>query len=125
MNARAWRRARRTRQMPAAAPNAIPPQIPSPPSQTAKTPYQWCGMYCGGGDVEVDPAADDAAGTAHRATSPTRPRIAALRPAALGDQDRQRNPDHIHQPINVHRQRPQDESRSADGLGIDASMPGK
>ena len=31
---------RRTRQEPTTAASAIPPQIPSPPSHTANTPYQ-------------------------------------------------------------------------------------
>ena len=37
----------RTRQTPTRAPSAMPPQMPRPPSQTANTPYQWCGMYFG------------------------------------------------------------------------------
>ena len=39
--------ARRTRHIPAAAPAATPPQMPSPPVQTAKIPYQTCGMSAG------------------------------------------------------------------------------
>ena len=31
---------RRTRQAPTSAASATPPQMPRPPSQTAKTPYQ-------------------------------------------------------------------------------------
>ena len=37
----------RTRHAPTGAATAIAPQIPSPPSQTAKTPYQTCGMSIG------------------------------------------------------------------------------
>ncbi len=37
----------RVRQMPTATATGIAPQIPSPPLQTAKTPYQTCGMSIG------------------------------------------------------------------------------
>jgi hypothetical protein len=35
---------RRTRQMPASTAIGIAPQMPRPPSHTASTPYQTCGM---------------------------------------------------------------------------------
>jgi hypothetical protein len=38
---------RRTRHAPTTAASATAPQMPSPPSPTAKIPYQWWGMYLG------------------------------------------------------------------------------
>ena len=47
MNSTALAPDRRTRHTPTTAASAMPPQMPSPPSHTASTPYQWCGMYFG------------------------------------------------------------------------------
>src|ERR1039457_4169644 len=61
----------RTRQMPTRAPSAMPPQIPRPPSHTANTPYQWCGMYFGVVMSKYIRPPTIPAGTAQIATSPT------------------------------------------------------
>ncbi len=107
-NAPVFAPARRTRQMPASAPPAMPPQMPRPPDHTAKTPYQTCGDLGRGGDVEVDPAADnpgrdgpgghvaDQAGLAARGPPP-----------AARDDDRQGDADHVHETVEVHVERPQ------------------
>ncbi len=55
-----------------------------------------------GGQVEVDPAADDARRDGPQGHVPDQARVAAHRlPAALRDQDRQGDPDHVHQPVEV------------------------
>src|SRR5262249_22784812 len=60
----------------------------------------------GGGDVEVDAAADDAGRYRPQGDIPDQARITAhALPAALGDDDRERNPDHIHQPVVMDVQR--------------------
>ena len=48
MNTPTFAPARRTRQMPAAAPAAIPPQTPRPPFHIASGPHQACGVMSNG-----------------------------------------------------------------------------
>ena len=55
-----------------------------------------------GGQVEVDPAPDDARRDSPQGHVPDQARVAAQGlPAALRDQDRQGDPDHVHQPVEV------------------------
>ena len=59
-----------------------------------------------GGQVEVDAATDDAGRDGPEGDVADQPRVAALcLPAPLGDQDRQRDPDDVHQPVEMYERR--------------------
>jgi hypothetical protein len=61
-----------------------------------------------GGDVEVDPPADDPGGHRPQQNVVHQSTLAADRdPPATGDVDGQADPDHVHQPVEVQEERPQ------------------
>src|SRR6516164_7563070 len=79
---------------------------PQSPVPDGEDPVPVVRDVLGGGDVEVDAAADDAGRHRPQGNIPDQARITAhALPAALGDEDRERNPDHIHQPVVVDVQR--------------------
>jgi len=73
----------------------LPPQMPRPPSHTARHPYHTCGMFIAG-DVRVDPAADDPGPTSHRECRRRCPGRLHRSPPRPGDDDRPRtDPDQV------------------------------
>ena len=79
---------------------------PAPDAQAAvpdsEDPVPVMRDVLGGGQVEVDPAPDDAGRDRPERDVPDQARVAARRlPAALRDQDRQGDPDHVHHPVEV------------------------